>query len=266
MDPAGLTTIVFMALLIGAIAFRVIIKTQTIFQYERAVRYRRGKFAGVLQPGRHWVHWTDKVIKVDVREQYITVPGQEVLTADGATVRLTVTIAVKVADPARVINEIDGYMGALYSVLQSAVRAEVASKKLDEFLEQRESFDAALGARVAEGVAKVGLELISVSVRDVMLAGEVKRALTQVVTAQKEGLAKLESARGEVAALRALANAAHMVSDNPALLQLRLVEAISKSSGNTVVFNPADLSVLANSRTAKHEEPKGKLRDAGSGN
>ena len=80
----------------------------------------------------------------------------------------------------------------------------------------------------------MGLRLLKIEVRDLMLPGELKRAFAQTITAQKEALANLERARGETASLRSLANAARLMQDHPGLLQLRAVQAIESSKGNTI--------------------------------
>ena len=84
--------------------------------------------------------------------------------------------------------------------------------------------------------AELGLKLKVADVKDIMFPGEMKKAFAQVVKAQKEGQAALERARGETAALRNLANAAKMIEDNPNLLQLRALQSLADSGGNTLVL------------------------------
>jgi hypothetical protein len=87
----------------------------------------------------------------------------------------------------------------------------------------------------------LGLRLLKIEVRDLILPGELKRAFAQTITAQKEALASLERARGETASLRSLANAARIMQDHPGLLQLRAVQAIEASKGNTIALGLPDL-------------------------
>jgi regulator of protease activity HflC (stomatin/prohibitin superfamily) len=82
----------------------------------------------------------------------------------------------------------------------------------------------------------MGLSLLEVEIKDVMFPGELKKIFTQVVKARQEALAALERARGETAALRSLANAAHLIERNPALMQLRLLQVVGQNTGNTVVL------------------------------
>src|SRR5208283_2216203 len=87
-------------------------------------------------------------------------------------------------------------------------------------------------------------------VKDIMFPGEMKKAFSQVVKAQKEGQAALERARGETAALRNLANAARIMEDNPNLLQLRALQSLTDSPGNSLVLG------FPNGAIPRVKEPK----------
>jgi regulator of protease activity HflC (stomatin/prohibitin superfamily) len=91
-------------------------------------------------------------------------------------------------------------------------------------------------ARTVDKAAELGIELSLVGIKDIMFPGDLKAIFAQVVNARKEGLATLERARGETAALRHLANAAKLLESNPALMQLRLLQALGEQPGNTVVL------------------------------
>jgi regulator of protease activity HflC (stomatin/prohibitin superfamily) len=141
-----------------------------------------------------------------------------------------------VANPATAINTQSSFEAALYSDLQLAVRQIIASEPIDSLLEQRPQMGARLMELAAPKAEQLGLALERVDVKDLTLPGELKKLFTQVTKARQEGLAALERARGETAALRNLANAARLVSDNPALMQLRLLQVVGEQSGNTVVL------------------------------
>jgi regulator of protease activity HflC (stomatin/prohibitin superfamily) len=121
-----------------------------------------------------------------------------------------------------------------------AVREIVGKEKIDTVIENRAGFSAKLAELTSGKAAEYGLKLISADIKDIMFPGEMKKAFSQLVKAQKEGQAALEKARGETAALRSLANAARMMDDNPNLLQLRALQALENSSGNTIVLGVAN--------------------------
>jgi regulator of protease activity HflC (stomatin/prohibitin superfamily) len=209
----------------------------TVREYERGLKYERGRFTGLLEPGSYrFPRWRTEVRTVDLREAVTVLPGQEVLSADGITLRLSLAAGWRVTDPAVAVNQVQDYREALYVTLQLAVRRVIGDAPVDDTLERR----AELGSRVRElaapEVARLGLELVTLDVRDIMFPGDLKRVFAQVVQARKEGLAALEKARGETAALRNLANAARLVDGSPALLQLRLLQQLGTASGNTIVL------------------------------
>src|SRR5918992_3143464 len=114
--------VVLLAVLILFVPF-ISMRQITVFEYERGLRYRRGRFAGVVEPGAYWVwpRWTT-IVKVDIRPVYMVVPAQEVVTADGVGVKITVSAKYQVADPERAINAVASYQTALYTQLQLALR------------------------------------------------------------------------------------------------------------------------------------------------
>jgi len=111
----------------------------------------------------------------------------------------------------------------------------VAERDLTSLLEQRGELDQILTEAVEPQAGPLGLTLRAIAVRDFIVPSELKRAVADIVSARLAGHAALERARGETAALRDLANAARQVADNPALLQLRLLQQIEASTGNTFV-------------------------------
>jgi regulator of protease activity HflC (stomatin/prohibitin superfamily) len=232
-----LWSIVLVSILI-VIAIKVWpLRRVVILEYQRGLKYRNGRFIRTLTAGQYWVFPpTTSIAAIDVRPCFITIPGQEVITADGVTVKVSLAAEYEVADPAKAVNKNANYSTAFYLVLQMAVRQIVGKEKVDAILESRTSLSARISELTQEKVAALGLRLISADVKDVMLPGELRRTFSQVIKAQKEGLAALERARGETAALRNLANAAKMVEDNPNLLQLRALQTLADSTGNTIMF------------------------------
>jgi regulator of protease activity HflC (stomatin/prohibitin superfamily) len=226
--------VVLLAAVIGAV---LLFERVRVFEFERALKYRRGRFVRVLGPGQHWVlRPTTTVTKLDVRPRFVSVPGQEVLSSDGVGLRVSLAGEYEITDPARAINDVENFQEALYLTLQLALRQIIGETPIDDLLEKR----GALGDRLLEltqGPAEeLGLTVRRVELKDIMFPGALKKTFAQVVNARKEGLAALERARGETAALRNLANAARMLEANPSLLQLRLLQQIGESGGNTIVL------------------------------
>jgi regulator of protease activity HflC (stomatin/prohibitin superfamily) len=232
----------------------------TVYEFERGLRYRRGRFVGTLPPGSHWVaRRSGAITRVDVRPQIVNVPGQELLTADGIGVKVSLVSRMEVADPAKAVNSVQNYTANLYTLLQVALRQVVSSGSLDDLLAGRANVGPQVLAAVAEPAVEFGLKVLSVDIRDIMLPGDLKRIFAQELAARKEGLAALEKARGETAALRNLANAARLVEETPALLQLRILQHLGASSGNTVVLGETSILPIP---SRKARPSKGPAADA----
>lgn len=227
----------------------------TVYEFERGLRYSRGRFDGVVEPGQYWIYrpWT-QIRRLDVRPSFVSVPGQDVLSADGVTLRVSLAAEYQIVDPNLAVNSVEDYRDALYLTVQLAVRDLVGTTEVDQLLASRAEIGRALLELTAPEVEKFGVMLSSVELKDIMFPGDLKRMMAQVVHARKEGQAALEKARGETAALRNLANAARLMEANPALMQVRLLQQLAGSSGNTVVLGlPASTTPLP--LRASGEEP-----------
>lgn len=245
-DPIVIAVIAVVAVL-GALSIMARIETVTVYEWQRGMRYQNGKFDALIDPGRYRIWRTTTTIRpVDVRADLSQITGQELVTSDGITVKISLTVEQRLADPVKAILEVVDYDEAVRSTIQIALREVVGSMTGDEVLEKRSEIGAQVFERSAEKVKALGIELKAVDVRDLMLPAATKRLYAQIVEARQRGLAALEQARGETAALRSLANAASLIEKSPALFQLRLLQQMESSSGNTfVVGTPVGITPVS---------------------
>lgn len=206
-------------------------------EWENALVYRDGVFQELLGPGRHTrPRLRHRVVRVLIRPRQVDVPVQEILTRDGLSVKLSLVVTQRIVDPRRWVEAVQGADAFLYSAVQIALREQVGALSLDELLADRAGVADRIRAGVADEAERLGMAVDAVAVRDVIVPAELRRAAAALATVRAEGQAALERARAEVAATRALANAARMVADNPALLQLRTLQAV-EAGGATVVLS-----------------------------
>ncbi len=226
-------SIVFGVLVVWIGIVYLIAKYSTIvYEFERGLKYKKGRFSGVLGAGRYWILTQSTTIKkIDIRPKFVSVPGQEVLSADSVTLKVSVIARYEIIDPNLAVNKIENYSEAFYALVQLAIRDIIGSMKIDEILEQRPVLNQRLMELTAGKAEELGIKIQLIGIKDIMFPGELKKIFAKVIEAQKEGLAILERTRGETAALRNLANVAKVLEDNPVLLQLRALQA----TGNTVV-------------------------------
>ncbi len=248
MQPLIALLAILLIVVVIALLTRPFIGIVTVRDYQRGLRYRRGKFSGLVDPGMHVVFRPfSEIFVLDGRPAYLTLEGQEILTADIVPIRISLAARYVIGDPVAAVTGDQSYGQAFRLELQLGLREALAGRTADQLLAERATIGPAVFERTASRLARLGIELLSVEARDLMVSGELKRAFAGVITARKEGEAALERARGETASLRNLANAGRMVEDNPGmvednpgLLQLRMLQQLGASPGSSVVLTMPD--------------------------
>jgi regulator of protease activity HflC (stomatin/prohibitin superfamily) len=220
-----------------------------IWEYERGLFYRDGKFEKVLGPGRYsfWRLEKVRVAVVSLRVMSEIIDGQSMLTADKVEVRVSLVAQYQVSDPARAINEVESYSDQLYQDLQLNLRDIVTGYEVDALLESRSEVGEALLNGVTAAAEAYGVTLKRVGIRDIVLPGTVKNVFLKEVEAERAGRAELVRARHEVAAARARANTARIMSDNPNVARMQewdaLVQVAGRHGSMVLLPNLADLLV-----------------------
>ena len=203
-----------------------------IHETEVGLLYRSGRFERRLEPGGHLLLGLGRrVDRVDLRRRLLVIGSQEILTSDSVQLRLSAVVAYRVTDPKQALHEVESYEQELHVAAQLALRTAVAEATMEELLEQRLDLRERLRELMSGRAPAIGVEVLDIDVRDVMLPGDLKAAFSEVLRARAEGRAALERARGESAALRNLANAARLIDANPALMNLRLLQAMTQEPG-----------------------------------
>lgn len=213
----------------------------TIYEYERGLMYRGGRLEKVLEAGRYriWPFSHAMISIVDVRRASAQIVNQKLLTSDQITVTLNVVADYEITDVAAAVHGVVNYQTQLYEDTQLAARNVVGAVTVDALLEDRLAINAQLLEAVAPLAAGYGLRVLTVAIKDVVLAPKVRDLLMKEVEAKRVASAMLIGAREEVAAMRALANAARLAEENPALLRLRELEvarSLASNAGNTLVM------------------------------
>lgn len=190
-----------------------------------------GELVGRLNPGVYAYWKFNRNIKVeqeDLRVQTMEVTGQEILTKDKVTLRINLAATYQVADPVKVRSTIKDWSDFLYRELQFGLRQAVGTRTLDTLLSNKGELDRAVYDYVRARVVENGIELRGVGIKDVILPGEMKDILNQVVQAEKVAEANVIKRREETAATRSLLNTARLMEENPILLRLKELETLEK--------------------------------------
>ena len=248
---------------LAAVVIQGLVSRTTVYEWERALEYSSGRFVRVLEPGVHYRFRPSSTIRrIDVRPRFAVVPGQEILSSDGVPLKVSLIAHYAVTDPVAAVTQVDDHVTALHLQLQKAAREVIGQRPIDEILSTRAELGDGIEELSREMAGEIGVELRDVSVRDVMLSGELKRTFAQVVQARQEGLAALERARGETVALRNLANAAKSIEGNPALYQLRLLQLLASQPGHTVILGNPDGAVPKAAAPARRPAPAARRKPA----
>ena len=202
-----------------------------------------GKLEEQLEPGRYgfWKYQRNIVVKhTDLRIQNLEVSGQEILTKDKVSLRLNLSAAYRVADPLLAQRKLADFTDFLYREFQLQLREAVGAGTLDELLGDKDSLNQVITEGIRGRVTEYGIAVVSVGVRDIILPGDMKTILNQVVEAEKSAEANLIKRREETAATRSLHNTAKMMEDNPTLMRLKELEVLEKVTeriGNINVYS-----------------------------
>jgi regulator of protease activity HflC (stomatin/prohibitin superfamily) len=224
---------------------------------EEVLLYRDGVLVQRLAEGLH-VYWkgTGKVRwqAVDRREQVADVAGQEIITSDKVTLRVNLLVNWQVTDPVLSATVVSDAAQALYREAQLALRAAVGTRTLDALLADKESVGGEVRNALAARTSTFGVAVRNVGLRDIILPGDMKQLLNQVIAATKEAEANLIRRREETAAARSQANTAKLLAENPQLARLKELEMLKEvlaGTSATFVFGEGDLSTQVRSLVAQ---------------
>ena len=202
-----------------------------VANYEKAVFLVNDKYVKTLDGGTYkfWRNDTTiKIAKADTRQLQLEMAGQELLTKDKAAIRINFYTQYKVVDIEKALLDNKDYEKQLYIAMQLGLRAFVGNYTLDELLERKDSIAGAVLETISEDATKLGVKVLSCGIRDVILTGEMKDIMNQVLVAQKRAQANTITRREETASTRSLLNTAKLMEENDMLFKLKEMEYVEK--------------------------------------
>jgi regulator of protease activity HflC (stomatin/prohibitin superfamily) len=236
-------TLLVLLLVIVFLGFKV------LPEYERAVIFRWGRLARGIVGGNGpgvviILPLIDRMIRVSLRTITMDVPPQDVITKDNVTVKVNAVVYFRVVDPQRAIVQVEDYLYATSMMAQTTLRSVLGQSQLDDLLSKREQINADLQRIIDQQTEPWGVKVTAVEVKNVDLPQEMQRAIARQAEAERERRAKVIHAQGEFEASQRLADAANVISQNPAALQLRylqtLVEIAAEKNSTTIFPIPVD--------------------------
>ncbi|MCX2475247.1 slipin family protein [Pedobacter sp. MC2016-05] len=199
--------------------------------YETGLLFIDGKFEKVLLAG-NYVYWknniTIQVLKTDMRQLNMEIIGQEILTKDKAQLRMNFTVQYKVEDVVKALLVNKDFEKQLYITMQLALREAVGLLTFDELMESKEKIGTSVLESTINKAEELGVKLANGGVKDIILSGEIKDIMNQVLIAEKKAQANMITRREETASTRSLLNTAKLMEDNSMLYKLKEMEYVEK--------------------------------------
>ncbi len=229
---------------------------RVVTQYERGVVLRFGKLLGdarppgltLIAPG------IDRMHKVNMQIVTMPVPAQEGITRDNVTVKVDAVVYWRVYDPVRVVVDVQNYEAAIGQVAQASLRSVIGKSELDDLLSNRERLNQGLELMMDSPAVDWGIHIDRVDIKDVALPESMKRSMSRQAEAERERRSRVITAEGELQASQKLAQAAQVMSTQPAALQLRLLQTMVEVAAekNSTVVLPFPVELL---RFLEHATP-----------
>jgi regulator of protease activity HflC (stomatin/prohibitin superfamily) len=217
--------------------------------YEKAVLLIDDVYKETLKGGiyKFWRNGsTIKISKVDMRQLQLEVSGQELLTKDKSTIRVNFDLQYKVIDVEKALLENKAYEKQLYVTMQLALRSFIGKFTLDELLEKKEAIADFVFNDTKILVEALGVKILNCGIKDIILTGEMKEIMNQVLVAQKKAQANVITRREETAATRSLLNTAKLMEGNEMLFKLKEMEYVEK-----IADKVGEISVSGNGNMVK---------------
>jgi regulator of protease activity HflC (stomatin/prohibitin superfamily) len=236
-----------MSLLIPLVLLGLVLYSsfKRVMEYERLVVFMLGKFQTVKGPGiRLVVPVLQQMVRVNLQTVTMEVPSQDVITRDNISVKVNAVIFLRVVDPQRAVLAVQDYLYSTSQVAQTTLRSVLGQSQLDDLLAKRDDINAELQRIIDQQTEPWGVKVAAVEVKNVDIPQDMQRAIARQAEAERERRAKIIHAEGEFQAAQKLAEAADVISRNPAALQLRylqtLVEIAAEKNSTTIFPIPID--------------------------
>jgi regulator of protease activity HflC (stomatin/prohibitin superfamily) len=210
-------------------------------EYERAVTFWLGRLGKKPKgPGLVLIFWPfERMVRISLRTVVHDVPPQDIITKDNVSVKVNAVVYFRVVEPDKAVVQVENYLYATSQLSQTTLRSVLGQAMLDELLSEREKLNVALQQVIDQHTDPWGIKVSLVEVKQVDLPPEMQRAMAKQAEAEREKRAKIIHAEGEFQAARMLSEAAKIIGEEPATLQLRYLQTlteIANEKNSTIVF------------------------------
>jgi regulator of protease activity HflC (stomatin/prohibitin superfamily) len=222
------------------VIFVILISIKQVNQYERGVKFRLGKYVGMMSPGwRIILPIFEGWQRVDLRIRAVDVPSQECVSKDNISIKVNAVLYYKVSDASKAILEVEHFIFAISQLAQTTMRNIVGEFELDETLQKREQISTKIKDIVDRETDPWGIKVDKIEIKDIEIPDDMKRTIAKIAEATRERKAVILKAEGESIASKNYSKAAQELSRNTGALHLRTLQTLndlSSDKSNTVVI------------------------------
>jgi len=217
-----------------------------ITQYERGVFFRMGKVRDPKGPGLLIrIPLVDRLVRVDLRTITLDVPAQDIITKDNVSVRVSAVVYFKVVDPVKATIEVEDYQMATSQLAQTTLRSICGQDELEHMLSERDAINLKMQEILDHETEPWGVKISKVEVKEIDLQESRQRATAKQAEAERERRASIINAEGELQSATKLCEAASLIAQHPAAIQLRYLQTIREigvsDKNTTLIPVPVDL-------------------------
>ncbi|GMR32166.1 hypothetical protein PMAYCL1PPCAC_02361, partial [Pristionchus mayeri] len=235
-------TIISWLMMLSTFPISMIFCIKVVQEYERAVVFRLGRLigGGAKGPGIFFVlPCIESYNKVDLRTVSFNVPPQEILTKDSVTTSVDAVVYYRVSNATVSVANVENAHHSTRLLAQTTLRNMLGTRSLAEILQDRDSLAISMQAVLDEATESWGIKVERVEIKDVRLPVQLQRAMAAEAEATREARAKVIAAEGEKLASRSLHEAAEVIAQSPAALQLRYLQtlnSVAAEKNSTIIF------------------------------
>ena len=232
-------------LLFIAVVVFLIASVKIAQEYERAVIFRLGRVKAARGPGLYLlIPFLERRQVLDLRTATVNIEQQETITRDSVTVRVNAVLWYQVVDPVRATIAVQNFRSAIYAIALTSLRNIIGQHDLDQVLKERDAINTQLRAMIDKTSEPWGIQVHAVETKDVEIPDSMQRAMAQEAQAMREKRARIIKAEAEKEAAQKLTEAAGMIAEFPAALELRRMQMITEIGADqnttTIVMMPSE--------------------------
>ena len=232
MNPFTFLSVILVVFLLAGI--------RVVYEYKRAVKFRFGKYMGLLQPGIRWIiPIVDRIQLVDIRVITINIQKQEVMTQDNVPCHINGVLFFKIDDATKAILEVEDFVFAISQMATATLRDVCGKVELDTILSKREEIGRNIKDIVELETKIWGISIQDVKIKDIELPENMKRSMANQAEAERSRRARIILAEAERQAAGKLLEAGKVIDGSPSAIKLRLYQTLSNiasEKNSTIVF------------------------------